>query len=316
MWIDDYIKLKYPINNKLIKMEEAMLFKYEHIPTSLYKYRAVNEFSLKNLEEDTVWVTNAVNFNDPYDCALNMEFNYLEERIKRAIISKFLDSHNQNGVDKNQLKGYSTKSLKELCKFVLSYDKQLSTKPDIIDEFAESMIRLMKEENDNHVKLFVEKAQKGTFIACFSELNDSILMWSHYANNHKGFCVEYDFKQCGNDDVLTRSLQPVIYTDKMFDMSVYMTETLEDHNNLISIYSAIIKSKEWAYEREWRLTFPMGVSFESFNRAVTTPKAVYLGTKISEDDQNKVLSIANRRNIPVFKMSMRSDEFKLVSGEL
>ncbi len=29
-------------------------------------------------------------------------------------------------------------------------------------------------------------------IACLTETEDSLLMWSHYANNHCGMCVEYD----------------------------------------------------------------------------------------------------------------------------
>ena len=31
-------------------------------------------------------------------------------------------------------------------------------------------------------------------IACFSESKDSPTMWAHYADNHKGFVLEYDFK--------------------------------------------------------------------------------------------------------------------------
>ena len=31
------------------------------------------------------------------------------------------------------------------------------------------------------------------YITAFSENNKSLLMWSHYADSHKGICVEYSF---------------------------------------------------------------------------------------------------------------------------
>ncbi len=29
-------------------------------------------------------------------------------------------------------------------------------------------------------------------VICFSERSDSLLMWSHYADNHNGICIEFD----------------------------------------------------------------------------------------------------------------------------
>lgn len=48
-------------------------------------------------------------------------------------------------------------------------------------------------------------------VACFSEAINSIIMWSHYTQNHEGFALEYDF------NVLTEVMRthsyvfPVIY---------------------------------------------------------------------------------------------------------
>jgi hypothetical protein len=33
-----------------------------------------------------------------------------------------------------------------------------------------------------------------TKVSSSSEVSDSILMWSHYADNHRGFCVEYGLR--------------------------------------------------------------------------------------------------------------------------
>ena len=48
---------------------------------------------------------------------------------------------------------------------------------------------------------------------CLSENPKSILMWSHYASQHEGFCIEYDFnKAIGSDFPLDR-LVKVKYSD-------------------------------------------------------------------------------------------------------
>ena len=40
-------------------------------------------------------------------------------------------------------------------------------------------------------------------VVCLSETYDSMLMWSHYARNHTGYCIEYEFNK---DDMYYSSL--------------------------------------------------------------------------------------------------------------
>ena len=40
-------------------------------------------------------------------------------------------------------------------------------------------------------------------IICFSEVYDSMLMWSHYADNHKGFLLAYDINDLKNSKRFT-----------------------------------------------------------------------------------------------------------------
>mgnify|MGYP002227506002 FL=1 len=34
--------------------------------------------------------------------------------------------------------------------------------------------------------------QDTVLVGCFSERNDSLLMWSHYADEHRGLCIGYN----------------------------------------------------------------------------------------------------------------------------
>lgn len=52
-------------------------------------------------------------------------------------------------------------------------------------------------------------------MSCFTESNDNSLMWSHYAEQNTGICVEYDLKKLINSkaDVL-KHIFPIIYMEK------------------------------------------------------------------------------------------------------
>ena len=78
-------------------------------------------------------------------------------------------------------------------------------------------IKLKAELEDTRKKLIPiaeklkESMNKQFAITCFSKISNSILMWSHYANKHTGFCVGYNFEKCRNWDALI-NLLPVLYS--------------------------------------------------------------------------------------------------------
>lgn len=53
--------------------------------------------------------------------------------------------------------------------------------------------------------------QDAVLVGCFSERNDSLLMWSHYADEHRGLCMGYNL----HDLIKTYNCFPVIYSDEM-----------------------------------------------------------------------------------------------------
>ena len=44
-----------------------------------------------------------------------------------------------------------------------------------------------------------DRLRENTWICSLSKINDSLLMWSHYANNHKGICSESEWKPIERD---------------------------------------------------------------------------------------------------------------------
>ena len=82
-------------------------------------------------------------------------------------------------------------------------------------------------------------------------------MWSHYAKHHQGFCIAYNFKELGNDDLRTRLLYPVVYSESLFDVSNIFGNK-KTVNNILN-QAALIKSKAWNHGKEWRLVFGNGI---------------------------------------------------------
>lgn len=40
--------------------------------------------------------------------------------------------------------------------------------------------------------IYNEKSNELIGVLCLTEKKDNLLMWSHYANSHKGFCIKFD----------------------------------------------------------------------------------------------------------------------------
>jgi len=86
-------------------------------------------------------------------------------------------------------------------------------------------------------------------VICFSEVNDDILMWSHYTHGHIGFCIEFERKE-DNYLGMWDSCVPVIYNSDKQVLS-FTPQQLEKPDSFTKI--ATSKSPHWGYEKEWRL---------------------------------------------------------------
>jgi hypothetical protein len=48
-------------------------------------------------------------------------------------------------------------------------------------------------------------------------------MWSHYADHHRGFCIEYDLESLGDSNHFFRkNLYPVLYSADLYDLSPFV----------------------------------------------------------------------------------------------
>ena len=168
-------------------------------------------------------------------------------------------------------------------------------------------------------------------IASFTiSFDDNMPMWAHYANNHEGFCIEYEVNN-------PRYLYPISYennrqevTKTVFKFIQEMMDEIDKENlsennfkyirqiRMFIIYS-IIKHKKWTYEDEYRIVF-YDINSEnngkliSLNEIGLKTKQIYIGYNCDREHKIELQRIANKLNINCFQMKLPSSDnsFKLV----
>ena len=157
-------------------------------------------------------------------------------------------------------------------------------------------------------------------ITCFSKKSDEILMWSHYANKHTGFCVEYDFSKCTNWAALI-TLFPVIYSKNRphFPMSIFEQSNnfkditvKEGNDSIISLIRLLlIKSDIWSYEEEWRIIGLQNQLIDKHLLELDIVTKIYLGANISDKNEKEIVDIAKSKGIPVYRYIMNQEQYTL-----
>jgi len=199
-------------------------------PAHVYKYQPVNTRTLSNLKQASIWFSAPADFNDPFDCALRGIDP--EQGLPDSELQRVLDQIRRNP-------GMSAKLQAEMC--------TADGKPT--PKFRESVIRSLQSAIENERK--VRREQRG--VACFSELRDDIVMWSHYADGHRGFCLEFSTAFMPFSKALQVNYQdnfPTIPAGVLFSDH----HAGHDEGTTHQLMQAFVLTKApcWGYEKEWR----------------------------------------------------------------
>ena len=247
-----------------------------NIPERLYKYTPACS-AVKILMANKIRFTLSAKFNDPFDGLLVPDLETLETR-----------------------KLY----IEELVEFV----KNSGLKP--ISDSAKKNIINDPEFANKYAREFIEHLVKNqtTGFCCFSQVKDSLPMWAHYADNHAGCCLIFDFS---NYTVNLYKFFPFIFMKKIKycnDLPKYSIINKEP------IYG--YKSDEWAYEKEWRAVMydcSIDEDFKThrvfrkckgprlYNLSKNILHGVILGCRMTDSDKEKVIKAARHRKIKIYQ---------------
>lgn len=177
------------------------------------------------------------------------------------------------------------------------------------DDYHYSIMR--KEKIEEKRKLFQEKIDKMGILSLSSNLkinqlltvsvpdkNDprtNLIMWSHYADSHKGFVIEFRENFIENIE-----MKKVDYND---ERNILTYEDI-DHNNFDGLFFK--KSTEWEYEQEYRAILEL----DKADKTITTDndeihlfkinkkkiKSITFGCRMSNDNKRTIMDIIKNDN--------------------
>ena len=251
-----------------------------YAPTSIYKYYPDTGRKLNEIKENKMWYSAPSKFNDPFDC----EFLISEEELFHNAM--------KNLPDKRGIRPGSP-----IWKKMRGEMKR--------------QVRKMQAVFDN--------LRYTTGVACFSERDNSLLMWAHYANNHKGMCVEYELMKFNTE--LRFSLVPVLYSANRESLelrNIYDIENVGKETRDYYVRCLFKKSADWDYEEEWRIVRDQGASGPAWDMQKQgalldsiRPNSIILGCESEADFTNAVKEYCNESKINLYKMEKDKTKYSL-----
>lgn len=183
------------------------------------------------------------------------------------------------------------------------------------ENFIERMVAAVDEDTPERVRAFMGAAlkhltpeqvrelvrsslvdsMKQLGIFCMAENHTNVLMWSHYANNHRGIALRFETRRQA-----VGGLQPwfkVNYQKQRPELRRFFHKETSVIDLVIALCT---KAEFWAYEQEWRI---IGTSHAHkrlrFDANVIT--GLILGAKTSAEDEAWLRKNIEGRNIELLR---------------
>ncbi|TGA96108.1 DUF2971 domain-containing protein [Sporolactobacillus shoreae] len=330
--------------------------KNKFLPNTLFKFYRPTPENILDIENKRLWLSDPTNFNDPFDCKIG----YDRLTYEKYNLLKFIQDGNFNGTKSKD--DFSEEEIEKIYYSSTSVDSSsyVLSKVEKYSDVIYKIISSKSEDTQRRYWLFVHQTDvdlenkinklrhAGIRIACFSkferfnEFYNKNQMWSHYADNHKGFCVEYDVSFLkkemvfnsnisdfydDTDNYLSERIQalikggifPVIYSSRRVNIPVTRLRKINNCSEKPNIKSDlnevlyknfVVKLTNWSYEKEWRIILD-GDICKYFNNKIPFPyiKAIYLGCRMDYKTIDTMVEIGKKLNIDVLLMKMKGNKF-------
>lgn len=229
-------------------------------PEVLYKYTTF-EVGMKILETQTIRFSNPKTFNDPYDCNMPVIFKNLQKLNKDFFIQL-----------NNQVREY------------------IDLKTDIIAKLDYELENLSNFDNtatinaNDYLNSILKPFKEDMRILSTSKVNNNLLMWGHYANNHTGIVIGFntDYKFFKNPQKIKYSENNEFQRLKNALINDILLKRKTSVEELKTYFHT--KSADWNYEKEYRFEFSVNNLHKEF---ISFPDYIKLYPKFFEEIKNK-----------------------------
>lgn len=228
----------------------------------LYRYRSMNSKNLsRTFTHCEVYFSSPTQFNDPFDCKPpfsitaytrnDLQYHYRE--AFRLNCSGLSDSQFEAMIEKAVASIYENDTFESLVAIPF-----LDTNIDVNSELG---------------------------VLCLTEVPDDILMWSHYADGHRGIAFQFDKARLESAFGYCRKVD---YKNNIIELKDITGTSPNELANLLLLK----KAGRWEYEKEWRIIVDPGFNDIPGCRIYPFPKealsGVIFGCEMRPEDKYAV----------------------------
>lgn len=289
------------------KHDRDFFFKYVTASTALI---VLNDFTFR-------W-NSPQNFNDPFDHQAGFDSDIDKVKFIDSFVESALRVLNGSGRAIGE-----KRAIDEYFRFIKGRMENFSE--DALRKELKIMGSGIAEDIPIHISDKLNPAVIAqlcqTYVFCLAEERDNILMWSHYADNHKG--VVFKLRCIDNCDHYLESAEKVNYSKKyapFVDADIYACHLTGEKPIHLADYAwelAKLKHEDWTYEKEWRVRAP-GMTVEVKPHKIIAERKdafeeIYLGCKIEPKIADDIIKVV-KKNLPtarIFKCGKNNKSFKL-----
>lgn len=319
-----------------------------------YKYMTADG-GFRFLENWSLRITPSEDFNDPFELkpeaenmlpdkdVLGMYENGMEmlrkEIIKEfnKVFNKFLPESEISILASYAMVFENSKSQNDFLNKLENDFKGFSAKTFIeskkkIEPILKKLIKMVQDANNEDISTinnvfkdgFTNKLSSMIGILCLSRNYNQQLMWSHYAECHKGVMIEFDtkhptFNRKRTDIDNFGWLRPVIYSGQR--PRITMDSISQPH---FFEPFAFTKSVAWHYEEELRMLWPLEQAdfYVGDNKEIaliscpsSAVLSITLGCKATDETLNKIKNLLNSQpntaHVKIRKAKLHKTDFAL-----
>jgi hypothetical protein len=214
------------------------------------------EHTFRILTHNEVYFAKCTDFNDPFDCRLHI-----------SVEADF-------ATHKAQLRKLHP-GLSEAELYVRTHE-----------DLHPTNIKRREHEVNAHTR----RMNENIGIFSMSAKRDNLLMWSHYADCHRGICIEFKTTE--------GALFGCDLLDVYYDGNYPRLNVCDDVDFEFVKRCLRTKSADWDYEKEWRIIYKE-VGCQSFRPEDSELTGVILGAHISTADKGLVRECLARSSLAV-----------------
>lgn len=218
-------------------------------------------------------------FNDPFECKPHFSLPKGAKQVRK--IRQYLYKCFRED-------GYNKKKAEEAVSSIMKYPKHLQ----------------------KTIFNIVQKRFARLRVCSFTTQKDNLLFWSHYADSHKGFCVEFDATKV-----------PIVYALKVQYKNKYPEVIFPFPSGPMDfMIPALIKSEIWKHEEEFRSFFVPDTKDPANNNDGDSlilkgdeVKNVYLGSNIDKNNKELIFDLIKQGdfNPGIWITSLSESSFSL-----